>query len=49
MSALMTVFVILALIVLGTTIASILNKCPLFVPVLFLGIIELLRVLPLGK
>lgn len=44
----MTVFLILAIVAFGCTIASALNKCPLWVPVLLLTIIELLRALPLG-
>ena len=31
------------------TIASVLGKCPLWVAVLLLCVIELLRVLPLGR
>lgn len=42
---------IIGLLVLGAliaTIASMMGKCPLYVPVLLLCIVEGLRVLPLG-
>jgi hypothetical protein len=47
----LTVFVILALIALGITIASALtpSRAPLWIAVLILTIIELLRALPLGR
>jgi hypothetical protein len=45
---LLTVFLLLAIVAFGCTIASALSKCPLWVPVLLLTIIELLRNLPLG-
>lgn len=44
----MTVFLILAIVAFGCTIASAIGKCQLWVPVLLLTIIELLRALPLG-
>jgi len=44
----LTVFLVLAAVAFGCTIASALNKCPLWVGVLLLTIIELLRGLPLG-
>jgi hypothetical protein len=45
----LTVFLILALIALVTTIASAAGYCPLWVPVIVLCLIELLRALPIGK
>lgn len=44
----MTVFLLLAIVAFGCTIASAIGKCPIWVPVLLLTIIELLRALPLG-
>ncbi len=44
----MTVIGLLVLAAFVCTIASALNKCPLWVAVLLLCVIELLRVLPLG-
>lgn len=45
----MTVFLVLAIVAFGCTIASAMNKCPLWVPVLLITIIELLHALPLGR
>ncbi len=45
----LTVFVILILIAIGLTVASISGKPPLWAAVFVLCLIELLRVLPLGK
>jgi hypothetical protein len=44
-----TVMLLLALAGFFTTIASALGKCPVWIPVLLLCIIELLRCVPLGK
>lgn len=44
-----SVFVVLALIALILTIVSAVGYCPVWIPVLFLCIIELIRVLPLGR
>lgn len=45
----LTVLLVLALIALICTIISALGKCPIWVPVVILAIMELLRQLPLGK
>jgi hypothetical protein len=45
----LTVFLILAVAAFGCTIASAVGKCPLWVAVLILCVIELLRALPLGR
>lgn len=45
----LTVLLLLAIAAFLCTLASALNKCPLWVPVLLLCIIEMLRQLPLGK
>ncbi len=45
----LTVFLILALAAFIITIASAMGKAPLWVAVIILCLIELLRVLPLGK
>jgi hypothetical protein len=44
----LTVFLLLALAAFGCTIAVALGKCPVWIPVLLLCIIELLRAVPLG-
>lgn len=44
-----SVLLLLAIAAFACTIASALNKCPLWVPVLLLTIIALLSQLPLGK
>lgn len=44
-----TVLIILAITAFICTIVSAIGKCPVWVPVLVLCVIELLRVLPLGK
>lgn len=44
----LTVTLILALVALVAAIASAMGKCPLWVSVVVLCVIELLRVLPLG-
>ncbi len=43
----MTVTFLLLIAALVTTIASAMSRCPLWVPVLLLVIVELIRVLPL--
>lgn len=43
-----TVFLILAIVAFACTIASAMNRCPLWVPVLLLALIAMLRELPLG-
>ncbi len=45
----LTVFLILALAAFIITIASAMNKAPLWIAVVILCLIELLRALPLGK
>ena len=45
----LTVLLILSIISLICTIASIVNKAPLYVAVLILTLMELLRALPLGR
>lgn len=45
----LTVFGLLAFIALIVTVISALGKAPLWIAVIFLCIIELLRVLPLGR
>lgn len=45
----LTVFLLLALAAFICTVLSALGKCPLWVGVLFLCVIELLRALPLGR
>lgn len=49
MTPILTVLLILALIALGFTIGAAVGKLPIWIAVLFLCIIELIRVLPLGK
>lgn len=44
----LTVFLLLAVAAFACTVLSALGKCPLWVAVLFLVVIELLRALPLG-
>jgi hypothetical protein len=44
---LMTVILILVLAALVTTIAAAMNKCPIWVPLFVLVVVELLRCLPL--
>jgi ABC-type phosphate/phosphonate transport system permease subunit len=45
----LTVIGILAAIAFALTILSIMNKTPLWIPVLLLTIIELLRIIPKGN
>jgi hypothetical protein len=45
----LSVFLILALAAFIVTIASAINKAPLWIAVLILTVIELLRALPLGR
>jgi len=45
----LTVFLILAIAAFIVTVASAMGKAPLWVAVIILCLIELLRVLPLGK
>lgn len=45
----LTVLVVLALVAFACTIAAAMGKCPLWVAVLLLTVIELLRQLPFGK
>lgn len=44
----LTVFIVLAIVAFACTIASAMGKCPLWVAVLLLTLIELLRALPMG-
>jgi hypothetical protein len=44
-----TVFFVLVLIAIGCAVASAIGKAPLWISVFVLCLIELLRVLPLGK
>lgn len=44
-----TIFVILAIVAFVCTIAAGMGRCPLWVPVLLLSLIELLRALPAGR
>lgn len=44
-----TVFLLLAIAAFVVTIAAALNKAPLWIAVILLCIIELLRVVPLGR
>ena len=45
----LTVFIILALAAFIVTVVSAMGKCPLWVAVVILCLIELLRALPLGR
>lgn len=45
----MTIILLLAVLAFALTIASALGKCPLWIPVFFLALIELIRELPLGR
>jgi hypothetical protein len=45
----LTVTMILLLAAFVCTIASAMNKCPVWVPVLLLCVLELVRLLPLGR
>jgi hypothetical protein len=45
----LTVFLILALAAFIGAVVSAMGKCPLWVPVVLLCVIELLRALPLGR
>jgi len=45
----LTVFLVLAIAAFICTIASALGKCPAWIPILFLCVIELLRAVPLGR
>lgn len=44
----LTVYLLLALAAFGCTVASAMGKCPLWVGVVFLCVIELLHSLPMG-
>lgn len=44
----LTVMFVLVLVAFGTAVAAAIQKCPLWIPVVFLCIIEMLRVLPHG-
>jgi hypothetical protein len=44
----LTVFLLLALAAFLCTVVAALGKCPVWIPVLLLCIIELLRAIPLG-
>lgn len=44
-----TVFLLLAIAAFACTIASAVGKCPLWIAVLLLCVIELLRAVPLGR
>ena len=44
----LTLFMILAVAALISAIIAAMGKCPLYVPVLVLSVIEVLRVLPLS-
>ncbi len=44
-----TLMLLLALAAFVSCIASVMSRCPLWVPVFLLTVIELLRVIPLGK
>ena len=43
------VFLVMAISAFICTIVAALNKCPVWVPVLLLCVIELLRAMPLGR
>ena len=45
----LTVFLILVIAAFACTVASAVGKCPLWVGVVLLCVVELLRVLPLGR
>lgn len=45
----LTVFLLLAIVAFACTIANAIGKCPIWVPVLLLCVIELLRALPVGR
>jgi hypothetical protein len=45
----LTVTLILVIAAFGCAIASAIGKCPLWVSVVLLCVVELLRVLPLGR
>jgi len=49
MTPLLTVILLLVIAAFVTTVVSAMGKCPLWIAVLFLVVIELLRVLPVGK
>lgn len=44
----LTVLLVLVLIALVCTVLSAMGKCPLWIPVFILCLVELLRLLPLG-
>ncbi len=44
-----TVMLLLVMAAFVCTVASAIGKCPLWIAVLFLVVIELLRAIPLGK
>lgn len=45
----MTVLMLLAILAIGLTIANAVGKCPIWIPVFILALIELIERLPLGK
>lgn len=45
----LTVLLVVALLAVACTIVAALGKCPIWIPVFLLCVIELVRVLPLGK
>jgi hypothetical protein len=45
----LTVLLVIAIAAFGVTIASAMGKCPLWIAVLLLCVIELIRNLPLGR
>jgi hypothetical protein len=45
----LTVLFVLIVAAFGTAIASAIGKCPVWVPLILLCVVELIRVLPLGK
>jgi hypothetical protein len=45
----LTVMIVLAIIAIVATVVAASGHCPLWAPVFILCVIELLRVLPLGK
>ena len=49
MSVAITVMLVLVITVFITTIFAAMNKCPLWVPMLVIAVIELIRILPLGR
>lgn len=45
----LTVMIILVLIALISTVAVAIGKCPVYVPLFTICLIELIRIFPLGK